>query len=350
MKNKKPKEDVRIAVIGAGYWGKNLVRSFYGVEGGRLAAVCDVAPGAFSSLKRLYRDVRYVRDYGEVISSGDVDAVVVATPAELHYRMAMDALRAGKHVLVEKPLSLKSGDCRRLIAEAEKRKLILMAGHTFLYNDAVNAVKGLIDSGELGEVYYIYAQRLNLGVVRRDVDVVWNLAPHDVSIICMWLGEVPGSVSARGRTYLQRGIHDVAFVDLYFGGEVFAHVHVSWLDPGKVRAITIVGSRKMAVYDDVSPDAKVRVYDKGISVRNLRERLGDYDDFGKFQLITRAGDLVVPKIDFREPLQVESAHFVECVREGRRPLTDGRNGLDVVRVLEAAQRSLQTGGKRAPVR
>ncbi|MBT4612181.1 MAG: Gfo/Idh/MocA family oxidoreductase, partial [Gemmatimonadetes bacterium] len=268
----------------------------------------------------------------------------VSTPADTHYELALRVLESGRSVFVEKPLARTSKECERLIAEAEKRGVQLMVGHTFEFNAAVEYVENLIEARELGQVYYIYSQRLNLGVVRHDVNALWNLAPHDISIALRWLKRDPVRVAARGYTYLQAGVEDVVYVDLEFADGVAVHIHVSWLDPGKVRRMTVVGSRKMVVYDDASTEGKIQVFDKGIDREQLDDSLGEFDSFGKFQLTQRAGDVLIPKIDFVEPLKRECSHFVESVLSGKRPLTDGRNGLKVVRILEAATRSLQGGG------
>jgi predicted dehydrogenase len=280
----------------------------------------------------------------EVLGDGQIDAVAIATPPDSHFELSKAALSAGKHVFVEKPMANSSAECRELIALAEKQQRVLMVGHTFLYNAAVNKVREYVQSGELGEVYYLYSQRLNLGRVRQDVDAMWNYAPHDLSILLYWLGRMPLRVSARGSAYLQDGVVDVAFVQLEFAGGVIANVHVSWLDPNKVRRMTVVGSQKMVVYDDMAPDHKVQVFDKGITRQDLSVSLGEFDSFGKFQLIQRAGDLLMPKVDFIEPLKVQCQHFVDCIVKNQKPLSDGESGLQVVRILEAAQRSREAGG------
>jgi predicted dehydrogenase len=219
-----------------------------------------------------------------------------------------------------------------------------MVGHTFEFNAAVQYVEKCIEQNELGQIYYIYSQRLNLGVVRSDINALWNLAPHDISIALRWLKKMPVRVDARGYTYLQPGIEDVVYLNMEFEDGVAVHVHVSWLDPGKVRRMTVVGSEKMVVYDDASTEAKIQLYDKGIDRRGLDGSLGDFDSFGKFQLIQRAGDVLIPRIDFAEPLRSECQHFVECIVTGKKPLTDGENGLRVVKILAAASRSLAAGG------
>ncbi|MBT4096293.1 MAG: Gfo/Idh/MocA family oxidoreductase [Gemmatimonadetes bacterium] len=332
------------AVVGVGYWGPNLVRNLASTEDCDLLMVCDRDAARRESVGRQHPGVQLTDSVDDVLSDSRVDAVVVSTPADTHYELALRVLESGRSVFVEKPLARTSKECERLIAEAEKRGVQLMVGHTFEFNAAVEYVENLIEARELGQVYYIYSQRLNLGVVRHDVNALWNLAPHDISIALRWLKRDPVRVAARGYTYLQAGVEDVVYVDLEFADGVAVHIHVSWLDPGKVRRMTVVGSRKMVVYDDASTEGKIQVFDKGIDREQLDDSLGEFDSFGKFQLTQRAGDVLIPKIDFVEPLKRECSHFVESVLSGKRPLTDGRNGLKVVRILEAATRSLQGGG------
>lgn len=337
---------MNVAVVGAGYWGPNLIRNFVATEGCRLRAVCDQSQDRLAAIQRGYPGVELTTRFGELLTDPHVDAIAIASPARTHFALARDSLEAGKSTLVEKPLAMTAAECDELIAVAEKASAVLMVGHTFEFNAAVEYVEDLILRGELGEIYYIYSQRLNLGVVRQDVNAMWNLAPHDVSIALRWLGNMPTAVSARGHTYLQDGIEDVVYADLEFPDGVAVHIHVSWLDPGKVRSTTVVGSRKMVVYDDGSTDAKVQIFDKGIDRAHMDGSLGEFDSFGGFQLTQRAGDVLIPKIDFPEPLKRECAHFVECVAEGKRPTTDGENGRRVVQVLQAADESLSTGGGR----
>lgn len=341
---------VNVALIGVGYWGPNVARALAEVDGARLHTLCDADPERLTRLRRLYPDTRFVSDVEAVLADSDIDAVVIATPVVTHHELARKALLAGKHVLVEKPLAATSAQCEELIGLASERRLTLMVGHVFLFNAAVRKVKDYIDTGELGEILYIYAQRLNLGQVRRDVNALWNFGPHDVSILCYWLDAQPERVIARGYSYVQPDIEDVVFMTLDFPNKVGANVHISWLDPLKVRRMTVVGSKKMVVYDDVSADARITVYDKGVS-RKARTAgagqspLGSYETFGEFQLLLRAGDVVIPKVDFVEPLRVECEHFIACITSGSRPMTDGNDGLRVVRVLEAAQRSLANDGR-----
>jgi predicted dehydrogenase len=287
----------------------------------------------------------FTNDYHTVLRNDAIDAVVIATPAATHYELTKAALEAGKHVLVEKPLALHAAEAEDLVLLAQNHNRVLMVGHTFLYNAAVHMLKEQITQGILGDVYYIYAQRLNLGRVRQDLNAMWNFAPHDISILLYLLDSAPYRVSARGLSYLQNDIDDVAFLVLDFPGNVSAHIHISWLDPQKVRRMTIVGSKKMAVYDDTSPDAKIQLYDKGIDKIPTVHSERDFESFAEFQLLLRSGDVHIPSLKFTEPLQRECAHFIECIVEGKQPMSDGQSGLYVVQVLEAAQRSLQNGGR-----
>ncbi len=338
--------DIRVAILGAGYWGINLVRNFTQVPGCRVGMVCEPDKGRWAKIQALCPDARLVSNHEAALQSDEIDAIVIATPVPSHFRIALESLSAGKHTFVEKPLAQTSRQCLELIGLAQSKQMTLMAGHTFEYNPAVLKAKQLLDAGELGRVYYLTSQRLNLGIVRHDVNALWSLAPHDVSIIRFLLDRDPVAVSARGNAYLQDSIEDVAFMDLEFADGVAAHVHVSWLDPSKVRRMTIVGDKKMLVYDDVNAEARIQLYDKGITRANLNVSLGEWSSFGEFQFIQRAGGLEIPKLEFAEPLSVECAHFIESIRLGKPPRTDGGNGLRVVRVLEAATLSMKQRGRR----
>jgi predicted dehydrogenase len=345
---------VRVALVGLGYWGPNLARALASSDGGELVALCDADAARLDRTARRYPGVRTFTDVGELFADPGVDAIAIATPADTHFDLARAALEAGKHVLVEKPMTRTAEEAEGLIRIADARSLVLMPGHVFLYNAAVRKVREYIDSGELGEIYYIYSQRLNLGQVRHDVNALWNFAPHDVSILAHWLQALPERVGAHGFSYIQPGINDVVFMTLDYPGGVGAHAHISWLDPHKIRLMTVVGSEKMVVYDDVSADARIRLYDKGVTRKLIGEpgaglSLGRYETFAEFQLLLRAGDVLIPRIEFSEPLQAEVDDFVAAVREGRPPLSDARTGLDVVRVLEAAQRSLDLAGSPVDV-
>jgi predicted dehydrogenase len=338
---------VRVALVGLGYWGPNLARNLSIVDGADLSVLCDASVERLERLRRQYPGARTTTDFESVLADDTVDAIVLATPVSTHFELASRALQARKHVLVEKPLAQTSDQCRALIDLAAKGNLTLMVGHVFLYNSAVRRMKEYIDSGELGEVRYVYSQRLNLGQVRTDVNALWNFAPHDLSILMYWLGAMPERVLARGYAYVQPAIEDVVFMTLDFPNGVGANVHISWLDPFKIRRMTVVGSEKMIVYDDVSADARITIYDKAVA-RTRRPgaepSLGGYETFGEFQLLLRAGDVLIPKLDFVEPLLLECRDFIDCIASGRQPMTDGESGLRVVQVLEAAQASLDTDG------
>ena len=330
-----------IAQIGCGYWGPNLLRNLW------TNASCSVKTVVEnSSERRLYVEENFpgigtTGDWMEVVRDPEIDAVVIATPAANHYELTKTALLAGKHALVEKPLAMCAGEAEELAQIARAQKRVLMVGHTFLYNGAVRYFRDLINRQEAGRIFYFYVQRLNLGKARSDVNAWWNLAPHDISILLYLMnGELPESVTATGVDYLQPGIEDVVFARLTWPNRVTAHIHVSWLDPHKVRRMTLVGSRKMVVYDDVS-DHKISVLDKGFDVVPRAGQGMDYDQPTNFQLIHRTGDVVLPKLDLEEPLKVEVAHFVDCILNSREPLTGPEHARDVVAILEAGQRSLE---------
>lgn len=337
------KQQVKVGVIGAGYWGPKLIRNFQEIPDAEMAMVCDLREGRLAHIKELYPAVRLTTDYRDLLAS-DVEVVAVATPIPTHYPLAKEALLAGKHVLVEKPLTSNSEQAEELVELADKAGLTLMVGHTFEYNPAVEYLRRLVTSGELGRIYYVNATRVNLGIFQPDINVVWDLAPHDVSILMFVLGAVPINVSARGGAFVQRRIHDVAYLTLHFPDEVLADVRVSWLDPCKIRRITVVGSRKMVVYDDVEPTEKVKIYDKGVDVPPYSDTLEE------FHLSYRYGDITTPAIPNVEPLRVECEHLLHCVRTGEKPRSDGKDGLEVVRILEAATRSLLNGGMRESIR
>jgi predicted dehydrogenase len=327
---------IGIGVIGAGYWGPKHIRNFNELPGTRVTMVSDLDTGRLGAVQALYPGIRTTTDYRQLLSSPDVDAVVVVTPVSTHMRLAGEALQAGKHVLVEKPLAASVKEAELLIQLAAEHDRVLMVGHTFLYNPAVHALRELVQSGALGEIFYIDAQRLNLGLFQRDINVMWDLAPHDISILLYVLGMEPLTVGATGTAYVQPGIEDVAYMQLEFPSRVRASIHVSWLDPKKVRQITVVGSKKMAVYDDVAALDKLRVYDKGVDPPELTP------DIGEFKLSYRYGEIRIPHVASTEPLRLECQHFLECVQRGCEPVSGGAQGLTVVRVLETAQAALKT--------
>jgi predicted dehydrogenase len=334
---------IRIAQIGCGYWGPNLLRNFSQQKGCSVKYVVDPSEERRRYVDANFPQTKAVPDFERVLADDEVDATVIATPAGMHYEMARVSLSRGKHTFVEKPLALSSREAEDLIALAKRSHRVLMVGHTFLYNPAVQYLKRMIEAKELGEVYYVYAQRLNLGVIRSDVNALWNLAPHDISIICHLLNDNPVAVSAYGTDYLQPGVEDVVFLQMVFKSKIRANVHVSWLDPNKIRRHTIVGSKKMVVYDDVADD-KIAIYDKGFD-RITQEHKMPFDTVVPNKLVNRVGDILLPKIDFKEPLKVEAAHFLDCIQNGKTPISDGENGKNVIRVLEAAQESMRNGSR-----
>lgn len=324
---------MRVGVIGCGYWGAKHIRVLTGLpEVSRVVAV-DSRPDRIEPIRRMYHSAGYAHRLDEVLDQ--IDAAVVATPPRTHAPIAAALLRAGKHVLIEKPMAASTGEARELIGLAEAADLVLMAGHTFEYNDAVLALRDVITSGELGTIYYIDAARLNLGLYQPDVNVIWDLAPHDVSIINLLLDRTPDTVTAWGSRHAGSPFEDVAYLRLDYGATT-ANVHVSWLDPAKVRRVTVVGSKRMAVYNDLLDDTRLQIFDKGVEGPD-----GEPD--GGVPMSYRYGGISAPHIAFREPLATEDAHFVDCVRHGKTPDSDGYRGLGVVSVLEAAEASMRSG-------
>lgn len=328
---------VRVAVVGSGRWGINHVRAFARSPLGRVVSVCDPSEPARLRASSFAPGARLTARLEDVLAAPDVDAVVLATPAALHAAMAEAALAAGKHVLVEKPLALSTADAERVVDAAARAGKVLLAGHLMLFHPVVAHMKRVIDSGELGDVHYLYALRVNLGVVRRDENAMWSLGPHDVAMILHLIDDAPASVTARGGAYLQPGVPDVVFLNLRFSTGILAQVQNSWLDPRKERRLTVVGSRKMMEMDDVRPAGKLRIFDKGVT-RDL-----DFTEYEQF-LSLRNGEVTVPDIPMEEPLVAEHRHFLQCILDGTPPLADGSSALRVVRVLEAAQRSLDADG------
>ena len=333
----------KVGVIGCGYWGPKLARNFHELSEAELAWVSDLDQERIDHMKNRYPQVQATRDHRELLKS-DIDAVAVATPVSTHHTLAMEAMRAGKHVLIEKPIAASVAEAEEIVAESERLGGVVMVGHTFEYNPAVEAIKDIVASGELGEVYYINGTRVNLGLFQPDINVVWDLAPHDVSILRFILGLDPEQVSARGGAYVQqeKGIHDVAYLTVYFPNDVMADVRVSWLDPCKIRRYTVVGSEKMLVYDDIAED-KVLIYDKGV------DKPPYSDTVEEFHLSYRYGDVTPYPVNWHEPLKAECGHFLTCIEEGKEPRSSGKVGLKVVKILEAAQRSLLNGGLRESI-
>lgn len=330
--------DLRIGAIGCGYWGPNLIRNFIEIPGAQVIAIADLKQESLNRIMERFPQIEVAtRDYRDLFDL-NLDAVVIATPPAAHYAIARDCMEHGLHVLVEKPITLNSEDAEDLIRVARENEVQLMVGHTFEYNSAVRAIRQMIREGELGEIYYIDAIRASLGLFQTRANVVWDLAPHDISILRYLLDDDPISVNTHGSSCVQEGIEDVAYTTLMFPNNIMAHIRSSWLDPSKQRRITVVGSKKMVIYDDVEPLEKIKIYDKG--VKAIRHT----DTFGEFSFAYHYGDVVIPYIRFEEPLRVQCQHFLDCINEGKQPQTDGLNGMRVVQVIEAAQRSMKNGG------
>jgi predicted dehydrogenase len=330
-------DQINGGVIGYGYWGPNLVRNFVEISSSGVVAVADLREERRAHIKACYPQATVTSDYRDFFAM-QLHAAVVATPPPSHFSIAKDCLQHDLHVFVEKPLTLSTRDAEELIEIAKARGLVLMVGHTFEYNPAVQMLKKIIEGGELGQIYYVDAVRVSLGLFQRGLNVLWDLAPHDISILRYILGRDPVSVGAWGAAHIVKGTEDIAYLQLTFPDGIIAHMHVSWLDPCKVRRITVVGSRKMVVYDDVEPLEKIRIYDKGVEAPPYT------DTFGDFQCSYRYGDVVIPHIRFTEPLRLECQHFLDCIANGQEPRSSGRVGLKVVKVLEMAERSLRNGG------
>jgi len=332
---------INVAVIGAGGWGRNLVRNFAEMTSCRLTTVCDLNADLLKSFKAAYPHVAVTQNVADVLGDGETSAVVVATPAPTHFDLARRALEAGKHTYVEKPMTLSVADSEKLVELAEQKNLRLMVGHLLEYHPCVLKLRDLIGGGDLGDVYYLYMHRLNLGVVRRDENAWWSLAPHDVSVALFLFGAEPVTVTSQGQAYLRQGVEDVVFTQLKFADGRMAAIHVSWLDPHKMRKITLVGTKKMVTFDDMEATEKIRIYDKSA---NVTAGAVGYAD----SIALRQGDILIPVVKGGEPLRLECEHFIQCIRDGQTPRSDGRDGLRVVRVLDAATRSLRAGG--APVK
>lgn len=328
---------INIAVVGAGDWGKNHVRTFFNLTESYLSYICDCSEGIRSEMEKTYPKVRVTGNYDEILNDSAVDAVVIATSSISHFALVKSALEAGKHVFVEKPLTLKVEDAEELVRLANERNRRLMVGHLLLYHPAVTKLKELINKGEVGDIYYVYCQRLNLGKIRKDENVLWSFAPHDISVALYLIGDTPIEVSATGENYLQNGIDDVVFLNIRFKNRKMTNIHLSWLDPHKIRKITVVGSRKMVVFDDMDVTEKLKIFDKGV---NINTEYKNYEDF----LTLRFGDILIPRINLSEPLKLECNQFLKCIEDGKEPISNGASGLQVVKILEAAQKSLEKGG------
>jgi predicted dehydrogenase len=336
-----PSPDLRVAVVGLGYWGPNLVRNLHEIEGVELAYVCDPDVRALEAIARRYPGLERTTSFATLLEDVTLSAVVIATPVSTHFELAAAALRAGKHVFVEKPLAGSSEEATELLDLAAERGLVLMPGHTFLYSPPVDKIRAMIQTGELGDVYFVSSSRVNLGLHQSDVSVAWDLGPHDFSILRYWLGESPIFVSALSRSCILPGVPDVAFIHFEFPSGAVAHVELSWLAPSKLRRTTVVGSEKMVVYDDTSNEP-VRVFDSGATLRNP-------ENFGEFRLSYRTGDILSPQIDPAEPLFLELEDFCASIRTGGAPRSSAQLGLEVVRMIEAVDASLERNGERVNV-
>ncbi len=331
-------KQIRVGVVGCGYWGPNLIRNFRALADCQLKVMCDISQERLAHLKSLYPEVEASTDYQRTLDEGGVDAIAIATAVKYHYNMAKASLLAGKHTFIEKPMAASSAECEELIEIARQKSLVLMVGHTFLYSPAVRRIKQIVDSGDIGEIRYISARRLNLGLFQKDINVAWDLAPHDISIILHIMQQQPSTINCRGSAHITPGIEDVTSMCLSFPKERSAMIQSSWLDPRKVREMTIVGSKRMIVYDDVAPIEKVRIFDARV------ERPPHYDTFAEFHYAYHYGDVYVPYIKQEEPLKTECQHFLDCIRHGTTPLSSGKAGLDLVRILEASSKSLKLNG------
>jgi predicted dehydrogenase len=327
-----------VGVVGCGYWGPNLVRNFKSLPNCRLKAMCDVSEARLAHLKSLYPDVEGVTDFAHLLNGVGVDAVVVATPVKHHFALAKASLLAGKHTMIEKPMASSSAECEELIEIAEENGLVLMVGHTFLYSAPVRKIVEIVQAGDLGEIRYINARRLNLGLFQKDINVAWDLAPHDISIILHVLDEFPEMINCQGNAHVTQGIEDVTNISLTFRHKKFATIQSSWLEPRKVREMTIVGTRRMIIYDDLQTHEKIRIYDVRV------ERPPHHDTFADFHYSYHYGDSYIPYLKQEEPLKTECQHFLECIENAVKPLTDGEAGLKLVKILEASSESLKNSG------
>ena len=334
-------KQLSVGVIGCGYWGPNLIRNFRSLPDCRLKSICDVREDRLRHLKSLYAEVETETNMEVLLNDASLNAIVVATSVKYHFPMAKASLLAGKHTLIEKPLAASIEQCEELIAIAKKQGLVLMVGHTFLYSPAIRKIKEIVDRNDIGEIRYISARRLNLGLFQKDINVAWDLAPHDISIILYIMQESPYSINCRGAAHITPGIEDVTSMNLHFANEKSATIQSSWLDPKKVREMTIVGSERMIVYDDVAPQEKIKIFDVHV------KRPPHYDTFAEFHYAYHYGDIYSPYIKQDEPLKTECQHFLDCIRNGRTPITSGTKGLEVVRILEASSASIKLNG--API-
>ena len=333
-----------IAIVGCGYWGPNLIRNFNSLSEYSVKKICDIDKKRLDHLKKLYPAIDTTTDFKHLIDDDEIDAIAIATPVHLHFELAKKCLLAGKHTFIEKPMASSSSECSELIEIAEKKNLTIMVGHTFIYTSSVRKIKEIVDKGDIGDILYISSRRLNLGLFQKDINVAWDLAPHDISIILYVMKETPEAVNCRGKSHINTGIEDVTEMSLELTNGGFAIIQSSWLDPNKVREMTIVGSKMMIVYDDTQPLEKIKVYDKRVEVPP------HYDTFAEFHYSYHYGDMYAPYLKQEEPLKIECQHFLDCIKSGSKPESGGVEGLKVVQVLEAASESLKKGGARVEIR
>ena len=331
-------EVINIGVVGAGYWGPNLIRNFNAIPGFNVKYVCDKDPKRLGHMKQIFQTIEPVDDYDLLVGDADLDAIAVATPVSFHYDLAKKSLEAGKHTFIEKPMTSSVAESEDLIEIADRKGLTLMVGHTFIYTAAVRKIKEIVNSEDFGELYYISSRRLNLGLFQKDINVAWDLAPHDISIVLYLMDRPPVSVNCQGKANVTPGIEDVTNLSMNFEAGGFAMIQSSWLDPNKIREMTLVGSKQMIVYDDTEPLEKIRIYDKRV------EKPPHYDTFAEFQYTYHYGDVLAPFIKQNEPLRVECEHFLDCIKTGEKSDSDGCDGLNVIKILEASSRSLKKEG------
>jgi len=334
---------LNVAVIGCGYWGPNLIRNFDSLAGCRVKTVCDLDTERLAHMKQIYPAVETTTNYETILHDGDIEAVAIATPVRLHYQFAKQSLLAGKHTYIEKPMAASARECQDLIEVAAGQRRTLLVGHTFIYSSPVRVMKEMVTSGYLGEIFYISSQRLNLGLFQKDINVAWDLGPHDISIILYLFGETPTFVNCQGKAHVNENIEDITTMTLEFANKKIAVIQNSWLDPNKIRKMTIVGSQRMLVYDDTEPLEKIKIYDKRV------EMPPHYETFGEFHYAYHYGDIHSPYIKQAEPLKVLCQKFLECIQTGAKPESSGVEGLHVVQVLEAASESLKRGGAKVKI-
>lgn len=335
--------EIGLGIVGCGYWGPNLLRNFASLPDCKVRLACDADPGRLKHLKGVYPHIELTDRFEQLLEDADIDAVAVATPVWTHYELAKQALYAGKHVLIEKPMASTSAQCKELIDIADQKQLKLMVGHTYIYSPTIRKIKEIIDHGDIGNLLYISSQRLNLGLFQKDINVAWDLAPHDISIVLYVTGSPPLAVNCQGKSHINRGVEDVTNMSLTFQNGGFATIQTSWLDPNKVRRMTFVGNQRMILFDENEPIEKIRIYDKRVSVPP------HYDTFAEFHYSYHYGDIYSPYVQQSEPLKTECQHFLNCVQNGEQPLTSALQGLQVVQILEAANQSLENGGARIDI-